>query len=276
MDEGAVITFDNGSRLREGTTDSGTGGNGGIAMVCSIDYELKWEAGRLYIMQQDGISIRVEYGGGEPMSDDDDTKGYSSGSRRVLDNGYAYKCVDATTDDAVWEGGCLYDLSDDKSIDITNRQLLTSGGDVAIDWQNGYIGDGASRIDFVSGALQAYDGAVFLSVLDYDNQALIDLTGAVSVNWDSRVLYQDSITPALSWSGGLISTNFPLETTNTLKCGNSTLSAAPTASAAGIGAQIIITDSSTTTIGDTVSDGGSSDVLVMSNGTNWKVIADLT
>ena len=104
MDDGADIVFFNGSKLREGTTNAGLGGNKGIAQVCSIDYELKWEAGRLYVLQQDGFTIRVEQYGfsSVPTATDDATKGYVVGSRRILDNGDSYACTDSTTDAAVW------------------------------------------------------------------------------------------------------------------------------------------------------------------------------
>jgi hypothetical protein len=105
MDEGATINFNNGARLQQGTTDADIGGNGGIALRCSVDYELKWEAGRLYVMQQDGSTIReVRYTGlAEPTEFDDVTKGFVEGSRWVLDNGITYVCPDPTEDAAVWE-----------------------------------------------------------------------------------------------------------------------------------------------------------------------------
>ena len=104
MDDGADIVFYNGSKLREGTTNAGLGGNKGIAQVCSIDYELKWEAGRLYVMGQDGFTVRVEQYGfsSVPTATDDSTKGYIVGSRRILDNGDAYTCTDSTADAALW------------------------------------------------------------------------------------------------------------------------------------------------------------------------------
>lgn len=105
MDAGADINFANASRLREGLTDAGNGGAGGVALVCSLDYELKWEAGRLYVMGQDGFTIRVEQYGFTtvPTATDDDTKGYIVGSRRILDDGTVYVCTDSTEDAAVWE-----------------------------------------------------------------------------------------------------------------------------------------------------------------------------
>ena len=99
------ILLDNGSRLKKGTTDAGNGGNKGIALKCSLDYELKWEAGRQYIMEQDGITIReVSHNFTNiPTATDDDTKGFVANSRWILDNGDVYLCNDATTNNAVWE-----------------------------------------------------------------------------------------------------------------------------------------------------------------------------
>ena len=104
MDSGAIIQEANGSKLKEGTTDSALGGNKGIALVCSIDYELKWEAGRLYVLQQDGFTIReVLYNFTiTPTVSDDDLKGFVIGSRWMLDNGDFYVCTGATTGAAVW------------------------------------------------------------------------------------------------------------------------------------------------------------------------------
>lgn len=108
-DEGG---FDNGATLKQGTTDAGLGGNKGIALRCSIDYELKWEAGRLYVMEQDGFAIReVRYTFTDtPSSVDDITKGFEVGSRWVLDDNSTYVCLDNTLDNAVWE--LLYIVAD--------------------------------------------------------------------------------------------------------------------------------------------------------------------
>ena len=101
---GAGIYFANGSRVTEGTTDAGNGGNKGAALKCSVDYELKWEAGRLYVMEQNGFTIReVAHNFTQtPTANDDNTKGYVIGSRWILDNGSTYVCFDATTGAAVW------------------------------------------------------------------------------------------------------------------------------------------------------------------------------
>jgi hypothetical protein len=105
FDSGVGILFDNGARVREGTTNDYSGGNKGVALRCSVDYELKWEAGKLFVMQQDGFSIRESLFNFTilPTITDDDTKGYVVGSRWILDNGDTYTCSDATTGAAVWE-----------------------------------------------------------------------------------------------------------------------------------------------------------------------------
>jgi hypothetical protein len=95
----------NGSTLKQGTTDAGLGGVKGIALKCSVDYELKWEAGRLYVMEQDGFTIReVSHNFTViPAITDDTTKGFVVGSRWLLDNGTLYTCSDNTTGSAVWD-----------------------------------------------------------------------------------------------------------------------------------------------------------------------------
>jgi len=101
---GDALTFDNGSKLKKGTTDAGIGGNGGIALKCSVDYELKWDAGRLYTMEQDGFTIRRvdRCRNIAPTATDDSTKGFVIGSLWVLDDGTSYECTAATATAAAW------------------------------------------------------------------------------------------------------------------------------------------------------------------------------
>jgi hypothetical protein len=100
----AGLSFDNGAFFRKGTTDAGNGGAKGTAQICSISYELKWEAGRLYYMQQDGFTIRdvTHNFTFVPQVTDDSTKGFVVGSRWSLDDGTVYLCSDATIGAAVW------------------------------------------------------------------------------------------------------------------------------------------------------------------------------
>jgi hypothetical protein len=104
LGSGGTLRLDNGARLQEGTNDAQLGASKGIALRCSIDYELKWEAGRLFVMEQDGFIIReVRYTRFlTPTVNDDVTIGFVDGSRWVLDNGDVYVCTDPTEDAAVW------------------------------------------------------------------------------------------------------------------------------------------------------------------------------
>jgi hypothetical protein len=99
---GDSLTFDNGSKLKKGTTIAD--GSGGIALKCSVDYELKWEAGRLYTMEPDGFTIRRvdRCRNIAPTATDDNTKGFVIGSIWTLDNGTSYICAGDTADNAVW------------------------------------------------------------------------------------------------------------------------------------------------------------------------------
>lgn len=98
------LYFANTSRLREGTIDAGLGGTKGIAQICAVGYELKWEAGRLYVMDGNGTGIRFSLYNFSttPTSADDNTKGYGVGSIWTLDDNSVYKCTDATTGAAIW------------------------------------------------------------------------------------------------------------------------------------------------------------------------------
>lgn len=98
------LYFNNSSRLREGTIDAGLGGTKGIAQICAVGYELKWEAGRLYVMDGNGVFIRQSLYNFNitPTVTDDVTKGYLPGSRWSLDDGDTYLCSDSSVGAAVW------------------------------------------------------------------------------------------------------------------------------------------------------------------------------
>lgn len=99
------ILFSNYSRLREGTIDAQTGGGKGIAQICGVGYELKWEAGSQYVMDGNGTLIReVNHKFNIfPGEFQDSSLGFYVGSRWILDNGDIYVCTDSTIDNAVWE-----------------------------------------------------------------------------------------------------------------------------------------------------------------------------
>jgi co-chaperonin GroES (HSP10) len=104
FDTGVGVLLDNGSRLKEGTVDAGLGGSNGIAQICAAGYELKWEAGRLYVMDNGGVTIRQSLYNfnNTPVAADDNTKGYQVNSLWTLDDNTTYICTDATTGAAVW------------------------------------------------------------------------------------------------------------------------------------------------------------------------------
>ena len=176
----AGLIFDNGAKFKKGTTDGGLGGAKGVAQICSIDYELKWEAGRLYIMEQNGFTIReVRYTFASiPNEFDDNTKGYVIGSRWVLDNGNVYTCTDATTNAAVWSletlgGGDMY-----KSVyDTDNDGVVDKAETVQIIVRNS---TGATltkgQIVYLSGATGNRPNAVLA-------QANAEATSSKTIGW---------------------------------------------------------------------------------------------
>lgn len=105
ISNGDAIILDNGSMLKKGTIDAGNGGAKGISQICGVGFEHKWEAGRLYIMNDGGTIIRevshnLTY---TPTVTDDVTKGFVQNTRWILDNGDLYVCTDPTEGAAVWE-----------------------------------------------------------------------------------------------------------------------------------------------------------------------------
>jgi len=99
------LIFDNNSRLQEGTIDAGLGGNKGIAEICGLGYESKWEGGIRFIMGSSGNTIRQSLYNfaNTPTVNDDNTKGYQISSLWTLDDGTVYNCIDATSGAAVWK-----------------------------------------------------------------------------------------------------------------------------------------------------------------------------
>jgi hypothetical protein len=104
FDAGVGVLLDNTSRLREGTIDAGYGGSKGIAQICAVGYELKWESGSLYVMDGNGTHIRhtLYNFASVPSITEDITKGFLVGTRWSLDNGDVYVCSDNSIGAAVW------------------------------------------------------------------------------------------------------------------------------------------------------------------------------
>jgi hypothetical protein len=96
------LLFSNTSRLREGTIDAGLGGQKGIAEICGVGFESKWEAGRRYIMGSSGNTIRQSLYNFNvaPTTSDDASLGYQDGSLWTLDDSTTYVCTDAAN--GIW------------------------------------------------------------------------------------------------------------------------------------------------------------------------------
>jgi hypothetical protein len=147
----AGLTFDNGALFRKGTTDAGNGGAKGTAQICSISYELKLEAGRLYYMEQDGFTIRdvTHNFTFVPQPTDDSTKGFVVGSRWSLDDGTVYLCSDATIGAAVW---AVVSTGGVTSVTATSP-IFSSGGttpDISIQPANLFDDGYLTSADFTS------------------------------------------------------------------------------------------------------------------------------
>ena len=114
------LLFSNTSRLREGTIDAGLGGQKGIAEICGVGFESKWEAGRRYIMGSSGNTIRQSLYNFNipPTTSDDASIGYQDGSLWTLDDSTTYVCTDSVN--GIWvEIGLTAGV-----VEITSTDLL--------------------------------------------------------------------------------------------------------------------------------------------------------
>ena len=140
FDTGVGVLLDNTSRLREGTIDAGYGGNKGIAQICAVGYELKWESGSLYVMDGNGTHIRhtLYNFASVPSITEDISKGFLVGTRWSLDDGNLYVCTDNSVGAAVW----VLEASDFTDAEKTKLSGIASGAEVNVnaDW-NAISGD---------------------------------------------------------------------------------------------------------------------------------------
>jgi hypothetical protein len=163
FDTGVGIILDNGSKLKEGTIDAGYGGSKGVAQICAVGYELKWEAGRLYVMGDGGTTIReVSHNfTTTPTIYDDITKGFIVGSRWILDDGTLYICTDNTDDTAVWE------------LELIDLQYVTNNGNSTTNSLNVQLGDEYTNV---------YTSNVYTANDANNSYAFIDNNGTIAVN----------------------------------------------------------------------------------------------
>jgi nitrogen fixation protein len=162
ISNGDAIILDNGSMLKKGTIDAGNGGSKGIAQICGVGYEHKWEAGRLYIMNDGGTIIRevshnLTY---TPTATDDVTKGFVQNTRWILDNGDVYLCTDPTEDAAVWElvnTGTTPTLQQVTDVvpdgNVTTNAIELFGGNAIIKVWNDTVGGNLSSALYEDGTI---------------------------------------------------------------------------------------------------------------------------
>lgn len=211
MDTFSSVLFANNSRVQEGYIDAWYGGNHGVALVCGLGYELKWEGGRLFIMDNNGYYIReARYMFTDvPDSSRDLTKGYLVGSRWVLDNGDTYICSDNTINSAIWDlqtttfdTTSLSNRINDK-IDSLRRIGIQVSFKKNGTWYNAYTDSVGSTNGFVpyTGATQDVDlgnnglDARFLKITGTAGTGHIDLkhqSGDATGQANSTKLYANS------------------------------------------------------------------------------------
>jgi hypothetical protein len=207
----AGVFFDNGSRVTKGTTDAGYGGSKGVAMKCSLDYEYKWEGGRLYVMQQDGSTIReTSYNfTSTPTNNDDSSKGYVIGSRWILDNGDIYVCTDASIASAVWilSSGFSQVNSDWNATsgvaEILNKPTIPDA-QIQSDWTQ----TDNTQVDFIKNkpTLPSTIGDMTKAVYDADNDGVVNFAQAVKTkvrNSTGAVLHKGHIVYLSGSTGNL-------------------------------------------------------------------------
>jgi hypothetical protein len=187
---GGGVLLDNGSRLREGTIDAGTGGSKGISQICGVGYELKWEAGSQYVMNGNGDQIReVNHKFNiTPAVTDDSSNGFYVGSRWILDNGDIYICTDASIGAATWEL---------QTATIPTLQQVTDAGntstnDLIVQGANNFFGQVSSQ-----------------SIVSYN-----DVTGAygeISVDTSAKLTLSDGTSAGIITINNLDNSNVQLE-----------------------------------------------------------------
>ena len=175
FDTGVGVLLDNTSRLREGTIDAGYGGAKGIAQICAVGYELKWESGTLYVMDGNGTHIRhsLYNFASIPSATEDISKGFLVGTRWSLDNGDVYVCTDNTITAAVW----VLEASDFTSAEKTKLSGIATGAEVNVnaDW-NATSGDAEILNKPTIGV-----GDMTKAVYDVDNTGIVDNAEAIII-----------------------------------------------------------------------------------------------
>lgn len=196
---GGGVLLDNGSRLREGTIDAGFGGSKGISQICAVGYELKWEAGRQYVMDGNGVLIRHSLNNFTtiPSATDDSTKGYYVGSLWTLDNGISYICTDSTSGAATWD---LYEAVPQVNADWNATsgvaEILNKPSIPAAQIQSDWNQTNNTLLDYIKNKPTVGSGDMTKAVYDTDNSGIVDKAEAIIItgrNSTGSTLYKGTI-----------------------------------------------------------------------------------
>jgi len=190
ISDGDKILLDNGANLKKGTTDAGLGGSKGIALRCAVDYELKWEAGRLYVMGGDGFTIReVSHNfTTTPTVNDDDTKGFVIDSRWILDNGDVYVCTDDTTGAAVWvlQSSGIPTLQ--QVLEEGDNATINGVGDLSIIYADGTLSSEIYQDKYVASITSSTDTDNISLIADTDTNIFLTKS---SVSTDLKIRVEE-------------------------------------------------------------------------------------
>ena len=223
--DGVGVLLNNTSRLREGTIDSGAGG--GIAQICAVGYELKWEAGSQYVMDGNGVLIReVNHKFTSiPDANNDNSQGFYVGSRWILDDGSLYICTDSTSAAAVWElqtidtvptdgsvkaveSNGVFDALADKVDKVAGERLITDAESTLLGNTSG-VNTGDQTLSSLNAEDLANKATNFTTVNDtlYPSVKAVDdhINSKLVGLWDDRGSYDASINLFPSSGGSGIS-----------------------------------------------------------------------
>jgi hypothetical protein len=177
MGTGANISWVNGSYIAQGSVDQEVFAGGGIGLVCSVGYELNWQAGQI-----------TSYNVGNPTP----------------------VPIKVGSDLALNSGQTIRDFSLIESINPNNRKLFYADSSESLDWQLGRIYyNGVNVINWRGNRMRDSDD--FFS-LDWGSRELRDFSGNVSTYWGNRLLVDTFDRISVSWENRTLTNASALNT----------------------------------------------------------------
>lgn len=138
MLENASIAFANNTLIQEGGV--------GIQLVCSVAYPMRWEQGRLWFFQQDGVTVRsVHEQFDTPGNLDDVTQGFVPGSRWYLTDGRVFECDTNSEETAAWN-----DVTPVNSIVLLDYATISYVDNSLVSYVGSYVDAAIAAIDLSS------------------------------------------------------------------------------------------------------------------------------